>query len=554
MASPVPLTNAIQQQFQELSRNRDTPSESITEERFIPTEDGGYIHEVTSRTTPRRRPDTGEEISTVTQRRVATIANPEGIMQHAIPGGSLQLKYTHKVPQSISPGPSSRSTSTNNNAAYYTASTGPSSYFGTNNQGSSRSIIQQQQQTPSGNSGNWRYNAQQQQQQASAAGNFQNEPIYAYEQNQMRSLVPPPASPGSHGKNVGFGQNQTIIIDPTRISPLNPERNYAPLKYVTRRQLREMQQRGTHRNLPNRLRTSSVPRLDELVIQEQQQHREQVFHQRDPRRVYGEYPEAEDYGPRAFYDPDQQIQQYAHNHRSISQHSQGGRSPSLNSNAVRYYNGGAHNPMSIDRYNAMPNVDGDEMVTRFAACLAQVRGIERIPEPPAYCGAAMRLLLRGTYLVHYGGRVPHERYFMLRMLKDERGRSQPYFTWSLHQDSSTYTERIHLAHLAGVGRGTSSPRFQRHHVDPAHLRGPFVGDEPSIVGCKYAFSFVFQSKSANRQVDVLALDDQTFRCWLLVCDYLADVNANAAVDQEYEAETMAPDTPKSHSGAASHAG
>ena len=357
----------------------------------------------------------------------------------------------------------------------------------------------------------------------------------------MDRLVPPSShnnhnNPISPSKNVGFGNVNTQIVEPFRISPLNPERNYAPLKYVTRRQLREMQSRGTHRNLPNRLRASSVPKLDEMIIEEQQQRQIHSYQtgsgvQRNAYDHYSEYPPEEDFGPRTFYDPDR--------HRSASQHS----AHSANSgHGIRHSN---MSQMSIDRYRGqLPSVDGDQMVERFTSALARIRGIEKVPSPPAYVGAAMRLLLRGTYLIHYNI-VPHERYFMLRMINDDSGRPQPYFVWAVHAEAASYKERIHLAHLAGIGRGTSSQRFRKFQIDGTHLRGPFVGDEHSVVGSKYAFSFVFQSRESRRQVDVLALDDQTFRCWLLVCDYFTDVNSNAAADQEYEAETMAPDTPRS---------
>ena len=218
------------------------------------------------------------------------------------------------------------------------------------------------------------------------------------------------------------------------------------------------------------------------------------------------------------------------------------------------------------------------MVQRFAFALRRINGIGRhhLSDAPAYCGAAMRLLMRGTYLIHYGYE-PHERYFMLRMLKDPVGRLHPYLVWSLHSESASLVDKIHLAHLVGVGRGTSSGRFPKFTIDARRLVGPFVGDEASKVSNKYAFSFVFESEHARRRVDVLALDDQTYRCWLLVCDYLSDINTVARkmkadaldkgqafdggmdhdeeehgdvyIDGEFyggTAESMGPETPRSH--------
>ena len=59
----------------------------------------------------------------------------------------------------------------------------------------------------------------------------------------------------------------------------------------------------------------------------------------------------------------------------------------------------------------------------------------------------------------------------------------------------------------------------------------------------------FQSTTSARSVDVLALDEQTFRCWKMVADFFAQINTAQGVRPPLDAESLAPDTPRSVSSA-----
>lgn len=589
MSTDLPLSATLAQTLQELSRLRDQEQKVITEERTIELDDGSYAHEVISRTTPRRRPDTGEEVQTVTRRRVSTSA----VQDNHVTTGVLNLQFPTKTVDCIS-SPSlgvSRSNSAAGSSSYSASaaqvaathqpfyqhhhsgasvSSPPSQqqYYNNATSNNTRSILTGTATTiPAGfvstgssgvagsshGPGNWHYlqgNPHQHNHSHNmqpAGGAFRTEPLY---QQQLNNEHMNAASPS---RGVAWGGTRTTDFEPSRISPLHPQGNYAPLKYVTRRQLQEMRSRNQRRSLPTRIRSSSVPRLDDLIMEEE---RERIARLR---RGEPEHP-----GGREFCDPDaldvipvsmvlgggggggggggaRSIQNY---HRSVSEAgsrpSSAGRASSASSQGRSHY--------SSSRSIPMPDVNGDDYVTLFAGKLAAIRGVSDVGVAPAYCGAAMQLLLRGTYLIHYGRSVPHERYFMLRLLANDLGHQQPYLVRSLHADSASYIEKIPLRHLEAMGGGCSTPRLSRYVIDQNTLRGPFKGDEQCEVSSNYAFSFYFRSKQTRRIVEVLALDDQTYRCWLLVLGYLANVNAGGA-DNDAEVDELAPDTPRSQSQA-----
>jgi hypothetical protein len=215
---------------------------------------------------------------------------------------------------------------------------------------------------------------------------------------------------------------------------------------------------------------------------------------------------------------------------------------------------GRRSSAAASRASSVPAATAAEAETQLgqmAQALALIRGTSIRDGPPPYGGAAFALLRRGTYLIKYGRTgQPHERWFAVRMPYEKgTGRYEPYLTWALHADSAAYNERLHLAHLCEVRPGTTGvPNFERHLVDPTRIRGPYVGSQRSIVPTQFAFTLIFQSPMSVRTVDVLALDDQTFRCWMLVAGYLAAVNAAGAAASGangYDAEMLAPDTPRS---------
>ena len=247
-------------------------------------------------------------------------------------------------------------------------------------------------------------------------------------------------------------------------------------------------------------------------------------------------------------------------YRAPSSNGNGGRSPLRRSNSMHGYNRlGVHQDANNDFidigdgtgsvYSAAPSYmppnhrknygptttafdlpeTGVEAI-HVARFLAHIRSIPSDMVPPAsqYVEAAFKLLTRGTYLIKYGRQgFPHERFFAVRMVPDERqynGRTQPYLVWAVHGDSAVFKEKVHLGHLRGVTKGVASEGFTRSLVSPDIIDGPHVGQKKCTLPTTFAFSLIFKSSHAVRTVDLLALDDQTFRCWHLVFSYLAAVN------------------------------
>jgi hypothetical protein len=187
-------------------------------------------------------------------------------------------------------------------------------------------------------------------------------------------------------------------------------------------------------------------------------------------------------------------------------------------------------------------------LSTVAQQLAFARGLDKIPSPPQFCREAFLLLHRGTYLIKYGRTGnPHERFLALRFVRDDRTkRMYPYLVWAVHQEAVSFKERIPLVHLVSASAGVAGcAGFRRYMVDQTSITGPFVNGKRSVLPCTYAFSWTFQSASQSRVVECLALDPETFQCWVLVGQYLASLNSGAELVEE--AETLAPDTPRSTS-------
>eukprot|EP00388_Colpodella_angusta_P047304 GDKK01072328.1.p1 GENE.GDKK01072328.1~~GDKK01072328.1.p1 ORF type:complete len:293 (+),score=-8.16 GDKK01072328.1:165-1043(+) len=214
--------------------------------------------------------------------------------------------------------------------------------------------------------------------------------------------------------------------------------------------------------------------------------------------------------------------------------------------------GGRHySPVPQYRVELRDLLAVDLDVADVAGYLAAMRQTSSQSVPPQ-ARAAFKLLTRGTYLVKYGRQgSPHERFFALRMIPDEvTGRTHPYLVWATHADSAAFNTRLHLSYLVQALAGTQTTNFTRLMTGPKHIEGPHVGDRKSTLPTTYAMTFIFQSAHTRRSVDVLALDDQTFRCWMIVLTYFASINSGAGAHEvPEEVDTLAPDTPRSQSQA-----
>lgn len=424
-----------------------------------------------------------------------------------------------------------------------------------------------------------------------------------------------PATPSSV-KSVRIGGiSNTTMVEPSRISPLKVLDVYAPVRYVSKRELRAMRaQRPVHEDdLTRHIRHSSVPRLDSLQYEAQQMHQQRhsgrEFHAAAaggtnsgnramspsqpqmnngmgrssaprtgsaqsrrgatnsptatrrssssnnnnnrsplPRRHYVEEDNVEEDEGDDDYDEDMahsDLQPFTHGGPAYYHHH-----PPQRPAPYPYSNGAANHPITTTT-TTLDQLPNTLHVFRMAELIAFSRRSTVIPEIPSMCQEAFRLLHRGTYLIKYGRQgVPHERFVAMRIVEDEaRHVPQPYLVWSVHAEAASFKERLHLSFLTDVLIGTQSFGFQRHMQGPNVIAGPTVRGKRCAVPATYAFSLVFQSNTQKRSVDLLALDDQTYHAWLLVCQYFADINRGHA-GETVDADTLAPDTPRSQSSGA----
>lgn len=158
--------------------------------------------------------------------------------------------------------------------------------------------------------------------------------------------------------------------------------------------------------------------------------------------------------------------------------------------------------------------------------LAEICGSSSFPGIPSYGEEAFCLVNRGTYLIKYGNAGPHERFVAVRLFQDEKTRTVgPYFSWQNHAEAVAVKEKFHLAHLASVSSGTHSQNFRKYLLSNNTIQGPHVGDKKRELPTTFAFTLLFQSQTHARSVDLLALDDQTYRCWMIVMEYIIAVNS-----------------------------
>jgi hypothetical protein len=419
-------------------------------------------------------------------------------------------------------------------------------------------------------------------------------------------------------RGVRIGGAETTIVEPSRISPLLVKEAYAPVRYMSKRQLREMRgaearPRGLH------VRQSSVPRLDAWMEEQQraawaeEQNAMQGGSLYNPSRplqplqlphggrefwpnggedepvsgvaarsgrstpnsrtgsatrpVGQQIPAYRQLPPEAFDGGAQVAQEDLDDERwdSISQ-----RSSQYAGGHGRYNGGGAAGPYAMSPQPRQPQPRGFVAGTRSASQVTTIdhlpntlhvvdmaehiafaRRVTYIPQPPPHCQDAFRLLFRGTYLIKYGRQgPPHERFVAMRLVESERSRQpEPFLVWATHAEAASFKERIHLALLVEVVPGLQSPnnKFLRHLISNQTIAGPSLGGKKSILPTLLAFTLVFAGGDQRRTLDCLCLDEQTYHCWLMVCQYFASVNKGGQAP--IDVETMAPDTPRSMSAA-----
>lgn len=508
----------VARKFEQMSRVRDEPSHSTTSGRLVET-DGGYEQEIVSRSAARPRYASGDNVATVTTRRVRTNSGSRPSTPNSDSGAASTVISGTAAQGSATGG--FTYTGLNRSAA----TTRSASVASTDNGASP---------TPA-----WRKPAR-------------PVPVSAYATVTEGS----PASTTSSRRSLAFGNVDTRVVEPSRQSPLHVDTVYAPIKYVSRRQLQKMRQTGGSRSLQSQIRTSSIPRLDaerrtssqgrtgsagrapasgrqfndptqqlqqQQRQQQQQRGRQQFTEAERAWRSQGGLPDASP-PPKA---PQPQPQRYSHSNSPASV-----RSVSSRASSARFSEAPAPNA---------PGSDPSLQLVEVAKFVAGLRRLSTFPEPPAYAAEAFRLLNRGTYLVKYGrSGAPHERWMSLRMMHDDAGRPQAYLVWALHNESQSISERLPLVHLLEVLPGAQTPGFQRHLVAQGQLKGPHVGSKTSILPTDFAFSMAFRSQQSSRTIDVLALDDQTCRCWLLVMSYFAELNTGGAGVLPDYAESVAP--------------
>jgi hypothetical protein len=374
------------------------------------------------------------------------------------------------------------------------------------------------------------------------------------------------------------------------MTPLRVDRDYAPVKYVSRAELRRLRHEAAlgQSALPRSVRASSIPRLDALRREEELQARslgrapsagrdfasppseqrqrsvsagsrqrmpdddEYRFRSQPP--IAGGYAAAPGLSPEPRAPPAQQFWAspgvpgaYPMPRRAssarVSSHEPFDDRASVASSA-----GSRRSTSAVTVRSLAAEAPNAPSINDFAQLICERRGLRKAPPPPAYASEAFLLCTAGTYLVKYGRTgQPHERWVALRVMPDEMNRWQPFLVWALHKDSATIKDRINVVHLLDVVQGATGPNFARHLIGPETLRGPHVGSHPSRLPTDFAMSFIFQSQSTGRSVDLLPLDEQTGRCWLLVMQYFASINLMSNGVAPVDVETLAPESVRSSS-------
>lgn len=640
--------SAIIQRFNELTLERERPVESDTEARGYPT-DNGYVHEVVSRS-PNRQ--------TITKRVTVTQSGGDGVNNDASLTAptfryqtSAMSEYTSSEVAGASTAPASsydrrsghpsRPTSSGNSAAIITGhsvrsptTTSPASQFVSSSgvKLATYSPVPQapwQRTAPDRAAGGWEEEGERvpaalppreveslgqmvwvtttpQRRQASArnGGGSSTSGVRA-----SPAGIPVEYPPARRG--VSIGGSETTLIEPSRISPLLVKEAYAPVRYMSKRQIREMRSEWVEPR-PQRLqRQGSVPQLDawmedQLRAEQQQQ---QMLHQQQQQPYYPPrqlQPLQLPHGGREFWpnggegdaQPDEtpggrSSMRSTPTSRSGSAHYQRNMYPrgrpaadyaqpqeedderwdSISQRSSQYsaYRGGPqqqrypHPQQQQQYYNDAPHSGLMRQVTTLdtlpdvvhvmdmAERIAFTRRVSNVPQPPPQCQDAFRLLFRGTYLIKYGRQgPPHERFLAMRLVENElTRRPEPFLVWATHEGAASFKERIHLALLIDVVPGLQSPgnKFARHLVTNTTIAGPSLGGKKCVLPTNFVFSLVFSGGDRRRTLDCLCLDEQTYHCWLMVCQYFAAINNGGGQLASDMVEQMAPDTPRSMSAA-----
>ena len=511
--------------FSEMTAERDLPPASVTEATVTPT-GNGYIHEIVSKSSPHRRSGSTERVASVTRRQVVTTGDAAprtGVLLHSTADLAASLQSSQAATVAAAQRPLYQPASTDTAAQWRNAASRP------------------------------------------------------WEAGASPPPVPPPTGDASRsrvgggggglrstssGRSVDFsGSVGTTMIEPARVSPLKVDTIYAPVRYVTRRQLQaELDSKRTlypTSDLSSRIRTSSVPKVDSVRLDDVARRSASNSsrgsatqrHGSASRSAVAPLSEAEirfrNQGPVAGFIPAERTgyerAESVGSRRSSVSSAGGGRSTPSQGGILPYRR-------EIGRVASVPRGPTNLTLDQVSDNLLQMRGLSHALPAPDHAREAFALLHRGTYLIKYGRTgKPHERFFALRVMPDEFQRHHVFLLWALHSDSATISGRIHLSHLVGVARGTDARGYQMHLRSAASIVGPYVGSKPSLLPTTYAFSLVFQTANASRSVDLLALDDQTFRCWLLVCDYFAQINTTSGAGDAVGAEPLPPDSPRSSS-------
>lgn len=562
-----------------MSADRDVPATSKTDVQTFPV-DGGYVQEVVS-VAPPLTTAAGEQATVVTKRRTVTTSSQ----------------------RSVSPRPSDVAS-----VASYDSSGISAPYTAPREVTLPRTSPAARLSTPSPY-------------RANGSAQWVSMP----RPQEHGDAMPTPREP----RNVAFGATDTKFVEPSRVSPLHVDGNYAPVRYITKRELRRLRMQAGHETtgmLPRNIRRSSVPRLDAI------QRERELTQQRVPTGAAFSIPQGpsfpgappaprEEYpgmlqdtewaspGPRmpvrhdspqpqryafqaGYDDGDTASEQRLRYQRAINlEHAQRAAAADLARQehelqiqqqmatqrqqftqqdrylmqreanfAAEQQRAAAqfHQQQQQQQYAAyapslarpiiVPLTPDAQSFEKCTMLVAAARHLSNIPTPPPLAKEAFQLLHRGTYLIKYpSSGSPHERYFTVRIMPSEFRRDlQPYLCWSIHADSQNIKDRLHLAHLIGVSTTDQSENFLRHRIEPGVIRGPYVGGSRQTLPSTYAISLLFQSSSAVRTVDILALDDQTFRCWLLVLRYFAAINTTQdAGSVAPEVETVPPESPRS---------
>lgn len=432
--------------------------------------------------------------------------------------------------------------------------------------------------------------------------------------NGSSSSVPAEYPPARRG--VSIGGSETTFIEPSRVSPLLVREAYAPVRYMSKRQVRQM--RNERYDEPRQMRMQrqgSVPQLDAWMEDQlraeqlQQQQQQAQFRVQSPQQHHAPrqmQPLQLPHGGREFW-PNGGDGELPHdaspatmarggsarstpNSRSgsayrnayprgrpaadpydatvVHQDDDDERWDSISQRSSQYsaYRGGGGGYPQQPRYNGgggaalqqqqvttldqLPNV---VHVVDMAERIAFARRIPRIPQPPPQCQDAFRLLFRGTYLIKYGRQgPPHERFLAMRLVENElTHRPEPFLVWATHAEAASFKERLHLALLTDVVPGLQSPgnKFLRHLVTNQTIAGPSLGGKKSVLPTNFVFSLVFSGGDRRRTLDCLCLDEQTYHCWLMVCQYFASINNGGGQLAMDTVEPLEPDTPRSMSAA-----